>query len=127
MKAAARQWVDKAEADYAAALLLRRSRKKGTRDLVFFHLQQCLEKYLKARLVEAGIGFPRTHDLERLLDLILPSEPMWAALRPVLASITDYAVEARYPGNSVSPSEALSALRASRRTRDIFRRALGLA
>jgi hypothetical protein len=34
MKAAARQWVDKAEADYAAAMLLRRSRKKGTRDIV---------------------------------------------------------------------------------------------
>ena len=51
------------------------SKKKGTRGLVCFHLQQCLEKYLKARLVEAGLGFPRTHDLERLLDFILLNEP----------------------------------------------------
>jgi HEPN domain-containing protein len=87
-----------AEADDAAALLLRRSRKKGTRELVCFHLRQCLEKYLKARLVEGAISFPRTHDLERLLELALPSEPMWSTLRPVLASITDYAVEARYLG-----------------------------
>jgi HEPN domain-containing protein len=48
--------------------LLRRSRKKHSRDLVCFHLQQCIEKYLKARLNEAGIPFPKTHDLERLLD-----------------------------------------------------------
>ncbi len=39
MKAVAREWVDKAEADYAVALLLRRSRKKHSRDIVCFHLQ----------------------------------------------------------------------------------------
>lgn len=78
MKAAACEWVDKAEADYAAALLLRRSRKKHSRDIVCFHLQQCVEKYLKARLTESAIPFPRTHDLERLLDLALAVEPRFA-------------------------------------------------
>jgi phosphinothricin acetyltransferase len=34
MKAATREWADKAEADYAAALLMRRSRKKFSRDIV---------------------------------------------------------------------------------------------
>jgi HEPN domain-containing protein len=63
MKAATREWVDKAEADFAAARLVRRSRKKHSRDIVCFHLQQCVEKYLKARLEEAAIVFPRTHDL----------------------------------------------------------------
>lgn len=48
MKAATREWVEKAEADYAAALVLRRSRKKHSRDIVCFHLQQCVEKYLRA-------------------------------------------------------------------------------
>jgi hypothetical protein len=33
MKAVTRQWADKAEADYAAALLLRRSRKKHSRGI----------------------------------------------------------------------------------------------
>ena len=76
MKATTREWVDKAEADYAAAILLRRSRKKHARDIVCFHLQQCLEKYLKARLEEVAISYPKTHDLERLLDLVLPVEPL---------------------------------------------------
>ncbi len=44
MKAKAHEWVDKAEADFAAAVLLRRSRKKHSRDIVCFHLQQCVEK-----------------------------------------------------------------------------------
>src|SRR5205814_6425866 len=100
MKAMAREWVDKAEADYAAALLLRRSRKKHSRDIVCFHLQQCVEKYLKARLEEAGTAYPKTHDLERLLDLAVAVEPTWAVYRPAMATITDYAVEVRYPGRT---------------------------
>jgi HEPN domain-containing protein len=127
MKAATREWVDKAEADFAAALLLRRSRKKHTRDIVCFHLQQCVEKYLKARLEEAGAGFPKTHDLERLLDLALVLEPMWAILRPALAAITDYAVEIRYPGRTVSPAEATALLRETRRIRNLIRPRLGLS
>src|SRR5438105_14978913 len=111
MKPTTREWVDRAEADYAAALLLRRSRKKHSRDLVCFHLQQCVEKYLKARLVEGGVKFPRTHDLERLLDVAVKLEPLWLSLRPAMPSITDYAVESRYPGRRIDPAEARTLLR----------------
>ena len=124
MKLTTREWVDKAEADYAAALLLRRSRKKHSRDIVCFHLQQCVEKYLKARLEEAGISFPRTHDLERLLDLAVAVEPLWESLRPAMATITDYAVEVRYPGRTTSPAEAKILLRTTSRIRDLISSAL---
>jgi HEPN domain-containing protein len=127
MKGATREWVDKAEADYAAALLVRRCRKKHSRDIVCFHLQQCVEKYLKARLEEAGIAFPRTHDLERLLDLAVGVEPMWASLRPAMAAITDYAVEVRYPGRTASAAEARTLLQTTGRIRDLIRQRLGLA
>lgn len=126
MKAMTREWVDKAEADYAAALLLRKSRKKHSRDIVCFHLQQCVEKYLKARLEEAGIAIPKTHDLEKLLDLLVPIEPLWVTLRPALAAITDYAVEVRYPGRAVSPAEAKALLRDAKHIRQLVRRSLGL-
>lgn len=125
MKPAARMWVEKAEADYAAARALRRSRKKYTRDIVCFHLQQCVEKYLKARLEEAAITFPRTHDLERLLDLALPVEPLWASFRPSIAMITDYAVQVRYPGRTTTPDEAKALLRTTARVRNIIRQSLG--
>ncbi|HZK80269.1 MAG TPA: HEPN domain-containing protein [Humisphaera sp.] len=126
MKTTTREWVDKAEADYAAALLLRRSRKKHTRDIVCFHFQQCVEKYMKARLEEAGVAFTKTHDLERLLDLAIPIEPAWAPLRPALAAITDYAVEVRYPGRTTTPAEALTVSRSTARIRTLIRRSLGL-
>jgi HEPN domain-containing protein len=126
MKPATHEWVDKAEADYAAALMLRRSRKKHSRDIVCFHLQQCVEKYLKARLEEAGLAFPKTHDLEKLLDLIVPVEPLWSPFRPAIAAITDYAVEVRYPGRSVSSAEAKSLLRDAQRIRDLVRQRLAL-
>lgn len=126
MKAATRAWVDKAEADYAAALLLRRSRKKHSRDIVCFHLQQCVEKYLKARLVEASLTFPRTHDLEQLLVFTLPIEPMWLVLRPGIASLTDYAVEVRYPGRSASAAETTRLLRVTKHIRTAIRERLGL-
>lgn len=126
MKPAAREWIERAEADYAAARLLRRSRKKHSRNLVCFHLQQCVEKYLKARLVEEGADFPRTHDLERLLDLLLPFEPLLAPLRPELAGITDHAVASRYPGRLISPAEARMLSRMTDGIREIMRERLGL-
>jgi HEPN domain-containing protein len=58
MKQTTREWVDKAEADYAIALLVSRSRKKYSRDIICFHLQQCVEEYLRLRLFDAGIAFP---------------------------------------------------------------------
>jgi HEPN domain-containing protein len=126
MNAAAREWVDKAEADYAAALLLRRSRKKHSRDIICFHLQQCVEKYLKARLTEAAIAFPRIHDLERLLDLAAAVEPLWLALRPSMAKISDYAVEIRYPGRSASAAETQTLLLTTSHLRKLMRASLGL-
>jgi HEPN domain-containing protein len=125
MKPVTREWIDKAEADYAAALILRRSRKRFSRDIVCFHLQQCIEKYLKARLVESAIAFPKTHDLERLLDLAVTVEPLWTALRPAVAAITDYAVEVRYPGRIATAAEARELLKATTQIRALIRDRLG--
>jgi len=74
------EWVDKAESDYAVvSLLVRASRTTPLWEPICFHAQQCIEKYLKARLVEANIPFPKTHDLDELLKLVVPVEPAWAA------------------------------------------------
>jgi hypothetical protein len=44
------EWVDKAEGDFSTALREFRVRKSPNYDAVCFHAQQCVEKYLKARL-----------------------------------------------------------------------------
>lgn len=76
MKAATREWVRKAEADYRGAKSLARSRPP-LHDLVCFHCQQCAEKYLKALLEELGMGVPKTHDLDKLLTVLRPHSRHW--------------------------------------------------
>ena len=50
---------------------------------VCFHTQQCAEKYLKARLEEGGLSVPKSHDLDDLLNRLLPIEPLWAVPLPL--------------------------------------------
>ncbi len=63
MTPATREWVEKAENDYDVVSLLLRSRKRNRYDPICFHAQQCVEKYLKGRMVEEKIAFSKTHDL----------------------------------------------------------------
>ncbi|HEX8522580.1 MAG TPA: HEPN domain-containing protein [Tepidisphaeraceae bacterium] len=126
MKAKTREWVELAEADYAAAAMLRRSRKRRTRDLACFHLQQCVEKYLKAWLEEEGLAVPKTHDLVRLLEPLLRTQPLWHALKPELAILSGYAVESRYPRDPVTPNEARDLTDLTTRCRDLMRERLGI-
>ena len=74
-------WIAKAEADYEAAKTLVRSRKKGLPDVVCYHCQQSVEKYLKAYLTFRRVQFPKTHDLEKLLDLVQSFDPLAEAAR----------------------------------------------
>lgn len=126
MKAATRDWIGKAEDDFLAAAALARRRKKPLHDQVCFHCQQCAEKYLKARLEEAGIHHPKTHDLDKLLTLVLPVEPLWSALRNAFKSLSDFAVEFRYPGSAALAADAKQALQDTKTIRREARAALGL-
>ncbi|PYT06582.1 MAG: DNA-binding protein, partial [Acidobacteria bacterium] len=81
MKRITREWIDKAEADWSSAGLLFRARKRPDYDGACFHAQQSAEKYLKARLVEAGIYFSKTHNLMVLHALVLAVEPSWTPLQ----------------------------------------------
>jgi HEPN domain-containing protein len=55
MKPITAEWVIKAEGDWASAQREVRARKHRNHDSACFHAQQCVEKYLKAWLQEAGI------------------------------------------------------------------------
>ena len=94
------EWVQRAEADYIAVQQLLLTANPLLHNIICFHAQQCIEKYLKAWLQEADIRAPRTHNLEELLDLIVPTVPAWYHWRPDFKIITAYAVDSRYPGES---------------------------
>jgi|ERR1035437_2205613 HEPN domain-containing protein len=126
MKASTRDWIAKAEEDFAPAIALSRLRKKPLWSPVCFHAQQGAEKYLKARLNEASIQFYKTHDLEQLLNQVLTVEPLWAAFRPALKRLTDSAILPRYPGNFFTKFEVRFALKTCRAFRKEVRHSFGL-
>ncbi len=126
MKPLTRDWVKKAENDFKVASQVMRRRKDPVPDAVCFHCQQCVEKYLKARLVEAGLSFPKSHDLFLLVNLVGAVEPAWLAFSSAAKAITNYAVDFRYPGHSATVREARNALKHCRLIRVAVRRSLGL-
>jgi HEPN domain-containing protein len=126
MKTCPREWIDKAEADFTSAQREYRARKAPNFDAACFFSQQCVEKYLKAVLVEGDLAFPKTHDLEVLLDQALPLYPLWEAFRPALSDLTSFAVAFRYPGESSTREMARTAVINAGRVREQIRTDLRL-
>ena len=87
--------VRKAETDYLAMKALQQISAPDMQDQVCFHAQQCVEKYLKAWLQEANIPIPRTHDLNALLVLIVPTHPQWRAWDADFKKFKPHAVDVR--------------------------------
>src|SRR5437016_5313616 len=125
MKRSTREWVAKAEDDYRVAAMLAAG-SEPFHDQVCFHCQQSAEKYLKALLEELGVSIPRTHDLEDLLDLLLPHHSSLSRHRRGLRLLTGFAVDPRYPLLHTTKRQATSALRWSGKVRDACRNLLGV-
>ena len=121
------EWVDKATADYQSAEALGRRRKAPLPDIVCYHCQQCVEKYLKAYLIAQGSTPPRIHDLEELLNLCALHDATLTKRLPLVQFLNPYAVLIRYPGMTATVVEAKEAVHALRRTRTILRRKLGMS
>ena len=120
------EWVEKAEGDFVSAQREYRARKKPNYDSACFHAQQCVEKYLKARLVEAKKPFSKTHDLTYLAGLLNTIEPILSAYLQSLRELTDYAVEFRYPGMFAEKEDAREAVKTCKEIRKLMRQSLKL-
>ena len=75
-------------------------------DAVCFHAQQAAEKMLKALLSYHERQPPRIHDLVVLFEECRRLVPALEDLAEDCDLLNDYAVEARYPGDLISPGEA---------------------
>ena len=66
---------------------------------MFFHCQQSVEKSIKGVLIYYNISFPKTHDIDILIDLLVKNQI--ETPKPIQESriLTQYAVFSRYPGN----------------------------
>ena len=120
-----RQWVQKAENDLLNATQVLKLGKRCPVDTVCYHAQQCVEKYLKALLINRDLDFRKTHNIAVLIKLLPPSA------RPDLPladqdRLTEYATTTRYPGDydPLAIAEARAAVKLARRVRAHVRKRL---
>ena len=95
-------WLRYARADLALARVPLPA--DGLYELLCFHAQQAVEKSLKAVLIHHGVEPPRTHNLERLVDL-LPTAITRTDILTQLARLTIFATSSRYPGSEENVGE----------------------
>ena len=80
------------KADYQSAVALHRRRKAPLPDIVCYHCQQCVEKYLKVYLIAQGSTPLRSHDLEDLLNLCALYYATLTARLPLVHVLNPYGV-----------------------------------
>ena len=95
------QWIEKAEHDLIAAKLII-AHQPLILDIACFHCQQAVEKYLKTFLVFKKEDFPRTHNLDLLIQKCAILQPAFAVID--LKNLEDFAVRGRYPHDFLLPS-----------------------
>ena len=115
-----------AESDYGIMKLGFQALAPEFYDPICFHAQQCIEKYLKAWLQEANIRPPRTHELNVLLHLIVPTHPEWGAWQTDFAKFKPHAVDVRYEKYFATVAQVEHAVRVCTEVRTTIRAALQL-
>lgn len=74
-------------------------------DTVCFHMQQCVEKYLKAFLVARNVEIPKTHNIALILQKCIEIEKSFNELKlKGIGMLTAYAVQTRYPDDFYMPT-----------------------
>ena len=127
MNATVREWISKAEGDYATAA--RELNPAGTPNLdaVCFHAEQGIEKLMKALLIHLGVTPPRSHDLVALDRLLTPVCQGWSWPVEELRLLTRAAVDFRYPGDSADQQEASESFDIATRMRAKLRSLLDIS
>lgn len=95
------QWVEKAEHDLIAAKLII-EHQPLILDIACFHCQQAVEKFLKTFLIFKKEEFPRTHNLDLLLQSCSRHNIAFELID--LKNLEDFAVRGRYPHDFITPN-----------------------
>jgi HEPN domain-containing protein len=102
------------------------ARAQSGRYAVCFHAEQCIEKLMKAFLIQRGVTPPRSHDLVTLDRLIASTGVAWSWPVEELRLLTRAAVDFRYPGESADQAEASESFEIASRMRAQLRVLLGV-
>ena len=95
-----KEWIDKANKDIKAVEKLKD--EQDITEIVCFHCQQAVEKYLKAFLIYNGEEIQKTHNIDFLLN---KCKKYNNELEKYIGnSLSDYAVDLRYPDTRYIPT-----------------------
>ena len=89
-------WKVLAERDLSVADYLAANMQPVPTEIIAFHCQQAVEKYLKGGLVILGEEPPYTHDLDELCNIIEKHRPLFASISSLCTLITHFSVQPRY-------------------------------
>lgn len=117
------EWLQKAEEDFRRVTI---RLDEGDAEDAAFHLQQALEKALKAFLLSRGWSLKKIHDLEALLDDAVRYDASLECFRALAQEVTGYYLLERYPSFEAGPSseDLRRASRESERLMALVRRAI---
>jgi HEPN domain-containing protein len=94
MKETTSEWLSRAKDDLDVIAEIKD--KQHLTNMVAFHAQQAIEKSLKAIIDEFDLGFVKTHQIERLLEIV--KDQMEAEIDHRIVQILDSLyIESRYP------------------------------
>ena len=125
-EATVRNWVRKAENDLKIGRGEMGTAEPVT-DMICFHMQQCVEKYLKAFLIFHGKEYPKTHRLSVLIALCQQIDESFAELMDWgVDELTAYATTLRYGEEFYMPTldETRQAIRLAEQVRDFVQEKL---
>lgn len=96
-----KEWISKAEKDIKTVETMKKV--EDVTEIVCFHCQQAVEKYLKALLIAHDIEFPKTHNIDFLLKQSMNINSSFEKFMG--NSLSEYAVDMRYPDIRYIPTE----------------------
>lgn len=96
-----RLWIEKADHDLGTAEIVNQHIPEYM-DVIAFHCQQAVEKYLKAFLIFKNIEIKKTHDVVLLLDMISSVEQIEDVFYEKASELQSFSVEIRYPDTTIN-------------------------
>jgi len=100
MKPETRQWIDYADQDEQSARLLLQSHLYNP---CLYHVQQSIEKCLKAVIVAQGLAFQRIHSIQGLVNILTHHHIVVDIEDDEIDLIDSIYMPARYPLGSALP------------------------
>ena len=124
---AIKEWIEKADHDLGTAKVIYLQIPEYF-DIIAYHCQQAVEKYLKALVINIEIYPPRTHNLMQLLDILTNNYEISNSLYAKAAILNNFSTEIRYPNKTIylSPEDLKTGIEISEEFRKFVIDIIGL-